>query len=466
MWRLITSAILTFSLAGCLGINQEPPFTESPNLCKIDRYLIDVELPDTERAAMSSQGIQTYRDVVKSAMSDEGGDMLFLSGGSQDGAFGAGLLDGWRERDDGLPRFRVVTGISTGALQATGAFIGEPEIAVKGYAIDSEDQILETHITGDELDSNPVKVALVTVRKGAFAELIPLYSRLDELLSDRVLHAVASRYEVEQARLLVGATDVDAGKAIAFDLTELAARYAKAVKEAAELSGSEALEGRKLAEARAASAKDCYIRALIASSTVPPGAKPAFIDNRMYIDGGAKFAVFAEDIGEMVEEQIAEMARSTTDEQRPITRIYIVLNSTGEIEQKCSKADEEMLCPGGNDGLALEGRHRDWNVPSLAGRSLKLLINQVERLSVDRAANLAREGEVDVIFVRISEEDRARFETDIEGPFEPGLRSCAEWLALDDELINPVEFHPRFMRCMIEYGRALGRQDNWARLED
>ena len=42
---------------------------------------------------------------------------LFLSGGSQNGAFGAGFVDEWRVGGGGrLPDFRIVTGISTGAL--------------------------------------------------------------------------------------------------------------------------------------------------------------------------------------------------------------------------------------------------------------------------------------------------------------------------------------------------------------
>jgi len=52
-------------------------------------------------------------------------DVLMLSGGGQNGAFGAGFLRGWRSRSDQpLPRFDLVTGISTGALQAPYALLG------------------------------------------------------------------------------------------------------------------------------------------------------------------------------------------------------------------------------------------------------------------------------------------------------------------------------------------------------
>src|SRR5688572_11841982 len=50
-------------------------------------------------------------------------DILVISGGGEDGAFGAGLLCGWTEAGD-RPDFKLVTGISTGALIAPAAFLG------------------------------------------------------------------------------------------------------------------------------------------------------------------------------------------------------------------------------------------------------------------------------------------------------------------------------------------------------
>jgi Patatin-like phospholipase len=52
-------------------------------------------------------------------------NLLSLSGGGQNGAFGAGFLIGWRESGR-RPQFDVVGGVSTGALLATHAFLGTP----------------------------------------------------------------------------------------------------------------------------------------------------------------------------------------------------------------------------------------------------------------------------------------------------------------------------------------------------
>ena len=56
---------------------------------------------------------------------DKSLDVLMLSGGGQNGAYGAGFLRGWRSRaDSSWPTFDLVTGISTGALQAPYALVG------------------------------------------------------------------------------------------------------------------------------------------------------------------------------------------------------------------------------------------------------------------------------------------------------------------------------------------------------
>jgi hypothetical protein len=50
-------------------------------------------------------------------------EFLAISGGGEDGAFGAGLLVGWTAAGT-RPVFKAVTGISTGALTAPFAFLG------------------------------------------------------------------------------------------------------------------------------------------------------------------------------------------------------------------------------------------------------------------------------------------------------------------------------------------------------
>src|SRR5690348_8877207 len=50
-------------------------------------------------------------------------NFLAISGGSDDGSFGAGLICGWSDAGT-MPSFKLVTGVSTGAMIAPFAFLG------------------------------------------------------------------------------------------------------------------------------------------------------------------------------------------------------------------------------------------------------------------------------------------------------------------------------------------------------
>src|SRR5204863_9039106 len=81
-------------------------------------------------------------------------NLLSLSGGGQNGAFGAGFLIGWRESGR-RPQFDVVGGVSTGALLATHAFLGTP----------ADDAVLEemyTQITKDHIYKDRGILTLIT----------------------------------------------------------------------------------------------------------------------------------------------------------------------------------------------------------------------------------------------------------------------------------------------------------------
>lgn len=50
--------------------------------------------------------------------------IIAISGGSANGAYGAGLLKGWSE-EGSRPKFKIVTGVSTGAITAPFVFLGK-----------------------------------------------------------------------------------------------------------------------------------------------------------------------------------------------------------------------------------------------------------------------------------------------------------------------------------------------------
>ena len=81
----------------------------------IDRLLVRLEA----EAAAGERGARSARPPTV--------DVLVISGGGDWGAFGAGVLKGWgRVKGDlARPQFDVVTGVSTGALIAPFAFLGD-----------------------------------------------------------------------------------------------------------------------------------------------------------------------------------------------------------------------------------------------------------------------------------------------------------------------------------------------------
>ncbi len=103
-------------LSGCAAISRPP---------------ITVPQLQQDAVQLSAKG-RALRDsiierLVRRAVTRGDGtlDVLMLSGGGQNGAFGAGFLRGWAQRTDApMPRFDLITGISTGALQAPYALLG------------------------------------------------------------------------------------------------------------------------------------------------------------------------------------------------------------------------------------------------------------------------------------------------------------------------------------------------------
>ena len=80
-------------------------------------------------ALMQQDGVDAYQREADlfAAAGNKGplppANFLAISGGGENGAFGAGLLIGWTEAGT-RPEFKLVTGISTGALTAPFAFLG------------------------------------------------------------------------------------------------------------------------------------------------------------------------------------------------------------------------------------------------------------------------------------------------------------------------------------------------------
>jgi len=135
---------------------------------------------------------------------------LALSGGAEDGAFGAGLLKGWTASGT-RPEFWLVTGVSTGALMAPFVFLG-PEY----------DHVLREIYT--ELDATSLfELAPFKALFGgtAVTKTEPFKRTIARYVDEALLEAVAAAH-AEGRNLFVATSNLDAGRPMIWDLGELA----------------------------------------------------------------------------------------------------------------------------------------------------------------------------------------------------------------------------------------------------
>lgn len=134
------------------------------------------------------------------------GPWLVLSGGGEDGAYGAGVITGWSETGK-RPEFSVITGVSTGALMAPLAFIGS-----------SLDQNLRQNFTG----ITSIDVFSFGGTEESLFDNWPLRRTIERRTTPELVAAIAAEHK-RGRRLLVITTHLDAGRGVLWDIGAIAA---------------------------------------------------------------------------------------------------------------------------------------------------------------------------------------------------------------------------------------------------
>ena len=137
-------------------------------------------------------------------------DVLALSGGGPNGAFGAGILYGWSNTGT-RPTFKIVSGISTGALIAPFAFLG-PEYD------EQLKKVYTTISTGDVLKLKSVGSA---IWGESLADSAPLARQIEKYIDESMLEAVARAYRGGRY-LLVGTTNLDVDVLVVWNMGAIA----------------------------------------------------------------------------------------------------------------------------------------------------------------------------------------------------------------------------------------------------
>ena len=193
---------------------------------------------------------------------------LALSGGGAKGAFGAGFLNGWT--DSGTrPNFKIVTGISTGALIAPLAFLGS----------EYDDELREGYTTIKTKDILNVEgilgFGILPVLFGeSYASTKPLQKMIADLVDQSVLESIAREY-AKGRRLYIGTTNLDAQRVVAWDMGAIASSgHPDALK--------------------------LFRKVMLASASIPGAFPPVYFDveidgkkyDEMHVDGGVITGVF------------------------------------------------------------------------------------------------------------------------------------------------------------------------------
>lgn len=137
-------------------------------------------------------------------------NFLAVSGGGSNGAFGAGLLTGWTKAGN-RPEFTVVTGVSTGALIAPFAYLGPPydERLTEAY----------TAVSGDDIFRR--KHVLNIIGSQSVADNSPLRELVARYVTEQMVADIAAQ-NMRGRKLLVGTTNLDAGRPVVWDIGAIA----------------------------------------------------------------------------------------------------------------------------------------------------------------------------------------------------------------------------------------------------
>jgi len=191
---------------------------------------------------------------------------LALSGGGANGAFGAGFLNGWTATGQ-RPIFKIVTGVSTGALMAPFAFVGA----------DYDDALREFYTTTSTVDIFKLGSVLWQLLRGeALADTRPLQALIAQHVDAELLRRVAEAHQ-RGRRLYVGTADLDVPRFVVWNMGLIAS------------SGHP-------------DALALFRKVMLASASIPVAFPPVFFDveltpggpryDEMHVDGGVGARVF------------------------------------------------------------------------------------------------------------------------------------------------------------------------------
>lgn len=292
--------ILCFGMVACGSTPRKNAIVDS----NIQAASID-GMADIRFIPSTKAGVNAYLDELKAIVVKRGGDgtrssnYLSLSGGGDNGAFGAGLLSGWSKLGT-RPEFDQVVGISTGALAAPFAFLGS------GYD-DRMKQVFTTTTPADIYTNR----GLVSVMLGeSLADNTPLLNLIKKSIDAEMMESIAIEYETKGRMLLLGTTNIDTGQLVIWNMG-------------------------KIASLRTDASTSLFHRVMLSSAAVPGVFPPTLFDatldgreyHELHVDGGLSVQIY------LYPAAVSKIALDTGVIKPKSREAYIIRNASISVEQ-------------------------------------------------------------------------------------------------------------------------------------
>jgi hypothetical protein len=310
-------AMLALPLMAACAVNRRPP-TDAPAL-----LVAGTAAEASERAVRDSVVERLARRLERRG--DRTLDLLFLSGGGQVGAWGAGFLGGWRSRGD-MPTFDLVTGISTGALQAP-------------FVLQDTDAAIDTLRAIYRRSAESVAPTLDwwfwLRRTGGYVNTARFERTLASTFTPAFREGLRAAFDADR-QLLVATTDFDLGRRRTWDLAAALALPDSGVARTTRL--------------------------LLAATAIPGIFPPTVLDGRVHADGGVVSNVLPVlDVGDY--RRLAERVRAR--EATVTLRLWVLANLWPQIEPRAVPASNRGAIASRTD-LLLFWTHMPQDLRALA----------------------------------------------------------------------------------------------------
>lgn len=307
------SAVLVLAACGSLPRHAAPPDRPPPALegfSHIRYYPLDPSTPpqppESVDAAYAGEPADSYEVQPDGSIAYS---YLAVSGGGSDGAFGAGLMKGWTEHGD-RPKFKMVTGVSTGNLIAPFAFLGP------GY----DDALKDAYTTINASHIFEMRGLLSLFWEESLTDNTPFKNMIAKHVDQAFLDAIAAEHR-KGRRLYVLTTDLDRMQPVIWDMGAIA-------------------------NSQSPKRLELFRQVMLASASIPVFFPPVMLQveidgaarDEMHVDG----SVFAQSffIGNQVD--LREVVHRTHPEwTKPSThRLYVIRN--GRLASQPSVADRSL----------------------------------------------------------------------------------------------------------------------------